>query len=266
MLREAFSILKILLGLTNTQPVPMQPHMVQPVPPQKIEQNFSNATKAANKKTGNKKSYVASCPLQKEMEPSFGKLTFQVEGREEDSRYFSRILHVPSDSSGLTVGRGYDLKERDETEVYNDLVNAGVPDQDAKAIAGAAGKSGKDAKQYIKDNKLETFCLQPDQQVKLFDITYKDIEKDAKRVYTKNNSSDPEMPAWDDLNDKTRELITDLRYRGDYTKSSNLILKDAIKADDQEMLQDVMSDEENWSQVYKQAPDRFNKRIEFLND
>lgn len=57
--------------------------------------------------------------------PTKGLLTWEAEGR-EGGRYHSRILHVPSASSGLTVGRGYDLRERSRAEVTQHLTASGV--------------------------------------------------------------------------------------------------------------------------------------------
>ena len=57
--------------------------------------------------------------------PSRGVLTWEAEGS-EGGRYHSRVLHVPSNTSGLTIGRGYDMKDRSAAEAQKDLIAAGV--------------------------------------------------------------------------------------------------------------------------------------------
>jgi hypothetical protein len=47
------------------------------------------------------------------LKPTRGLITFEAEGVEnQSSPYHSRYFHVPTPSSGLTIGRGYDMKER----------------------------------------------------------------------------------------------------------------------------------------------------------
>lgn len=82
---------------------------------------------------------------------SRGQVTFNSEGNDnKNSRYFSRKAHVPSSSSGITLGRGYDLSKRESDDVYRDLVKAGVNKDLARKFSGGAGKSGNAAKNYLK--------------------------------------------------------------------------------------------------------------------
>ena len=60
------------------------------------------------------------------MEPREGLLTFRAEGNNiKGSRYYSRVLHwpgIPSQckrfGSGVTIGRGYDMKHRSSEKNY----------------------------------------------------------------------------------------------------------------------------------------------------
>ena len=92
-----------------------------------------------------------------------GQVTFDSEGT-EGGRYHSRTPHVPSDTSGLTIGRGYDMKEKTKAQIKKDLTDAGLSEADAEAYAGAAGLSGDKARQYIKDTKLVE--ITPEQEAK----------------------------------------------------------------------------------------------------
>ena len=58
--------------------------------------------------------------------PETGRVTWDSEGS-EGGRFHSRRPHVPSDSSGVTIGRGYDMKSRPRSAVLTDLLRAGVP-------------------------------------------------------------------------------------------------------------------------------------------
>ena len=68
------------------------------------------------------------------LQPLTGKVTFESEGTEKGP-YHSRILHVPSTTSGLTIGRGYDMKMKDYSKVQQDLITSGVKIVDAKLLA-----------------------------------------------------------------------------------------------------------------------------------
>ncbi|WP_250318501.1 hypothetical protein [Rosenbergiella gaditana] len=74
------------------------------------------------------------------MEPREGILTFRAEGNNiSGSRYYSRKIHWPGIESrcnqygsGVTIGRGYDMKERSETQIIHHLTLAGIPTVKAK--------------------------------------------------------------------------------------------------------------------------------------
>lgn len=90
------------------------------------------------------------------LRPDRGGLTFDAEGT-EGGKYHSRVLHVPGPSSGLTIGRGYDMGSKSAGEITTDLVAAGVELAMAKKLSGAATLRGENAKKFIKDNSLESF-------------------------------------------------------------------------------------------------------------
>ena len=63
-----------------------------------------------------------------------GQLTFDAEGN-EGGKYHSRKPHVPSNNSGLTIGRGYDMKVRKVEQIAKDLMASGM-DQAAAELYG----------------------------------------------------------------------------------------------------------------------------------
>jgi hypothetical protein len=64
----------------------------------------------------------------------------------------SNYLHWPDGGSGVTLGPGYDMKEKSETEVVRDLMKMGLIADQAKKIAKGAGLSGIKAKEFCNSN------------------------------------------------------------------------------------------------------------------
>src|SRR5689334_19835604 len=90
------------------------------------------------------------------LRPDRGGLTFDSEGT-EGGRYHSRTLHVPGPSSGLTIGRGYDMGSKSSGQITSDLVAAGVDLASAKTLSGAATLRGENAKKFIREKGVESF-------------------------------------------------------------------------------------------------------------
>ena len=67
----------------------------------------------------------------------------------------SNILHWPGGGSGVTLGPGYDMKERTEESIAKDMQAIGQSADIAKKIAKGAGLKGDDAKKFVKDNNVE---------------------------------------------------------------------------------------------------------------
>ena len=187
-----------------------------------------------------------------------GQLTFDAEGN-EGGRWHSRKPHVPSDNSGLTVGRGYDMKFRSGEQITRQLTEAGLSPEAAKLYAGAAGRSGDRAREYMRTTSLPE--ITPAQQKALFRITYAEIEAAARKVCTNPEVVKKYGPVdWDNLRPAIRELVIDLRYRGDYTAKTREFVQPLVVKNDLRGLADVMADREKWSKV---PPDRFRRRAAF---
>lgn len=195
--------------------------------------------------------------------PSRGLLTFDAEGVEQPgSQFHSRVLHVPTDSSGLTIGRGYDMKLKTKAKIAADLASAGVSAADAKTLSNAVGLAGKAARTFIKANGLEKFEISQEAQVKLFEITYADEEAEVKRICAK-----PDTVAkygavdWAKTHAAIRDLVVDLKFRGDYTPASRQVVQKLLVANDLAGLRKVMADAKQWSGV---PSDRFKRRRDFI--
>jgi len=194
--------------------------------------------------------------------PPYGLITWEVEGN-EGGPYHSRKLHVPSATSGLTLGRGYDMKNRTAAKINQDLVAAGVPAADAAKIAKAAGLAGDAAKKFIADQQLATFEIAKPAQVALFLITYADEKAVVDRI-----SAKPDTVAaygacdWAKTHQAVIDLLVDLKYRGDYTPDSRVLVQPLASRNDLAGLARVMKQRTSWPNVPK---DRFERRVAFLD-
>lgn len=118
--------------------------------------------------------------------PAQGSLTWSAEGQ-EGGRFHSRILHVPSSSSGLTLGRGFDLRERDRAATGQKLATAGIAPNDASRIADGVRLRGRHAEQFIIDRDLLDFEISANVQLRLFEVVYAEMERDVVRICSKRD-------------------------------------------------------------------------------
>ena len=190
-----------------------------------------------------------------------GLLTFNAEGME--GRFFhSRKLHVPSDNSGLTIGRGYDMKEKPSRKIETDLSLSGVVNRKAIILGRATKLSGNQARQFIVNQGLEDFEISIETQEKLFNISYSEMSEDVQRICNKPDCVKAYGEVnWNELNVAIKEVIVDLRYRGDYTPNSRKSIQKIVAENDLEQFILMLSDRELWAQV---PEDRFNRRVDFL--
>lgn len=197
------------------------------------------------------------------LQPLVGKVTFESEGA-EGGPYHSRKLHVPSLTSGLTIGRGFDMKTKSAFKVSQDLISAGVTQKDAALLSKAAGLSGATAKAFIVTHKLDKFEITQQVQVKLFNISYKEEEAETKRLCTK---ADVEAKYgkcnWMTLDSAIKQILVDLKFRGDYTGGTRKFLQKHVVANDTKEFLKAISDRTNWLQL-RVPQDRFQRRITFF--
>ena len=147
--------------------------------------------------------------------PKAGRLTFDAEGH-EGGPFHSRHFHVPSESSGLTIGRGYDMKLRTRSEIRDHLLESGLDMVVAALISQAAGMSGARAEEFVAENDLEDFEISPEAQLVLFDVVYGELAADTKRLATKADVTRAYGATdWDALNLIIKDVLIDLRFRGD---------------------------------------------------
>jgi len=194
------------------------------------------------------------------IEPKDGVITFHSEGT-EGGFFHSRKLHVPTGSSGLTLGRGYDIRFKTQTEVTTDLTLLGLKKELITSLSAATGLYGKAARDFIKEKSLDSFELTPVQQVTLFELSYKKEESETKRLCTKPDVERAYgICKWDKLNKGIKEVLIDLKYRGDYTPIIRKKIQKHVSDNDVNKFFEVIKKRENWPNV---PSDRFIRRVDY---
>lgn len=160
-----------------------------------------------------------------------GQFTFDQEGIDRrTSVLFSRVIHQPTLESGVTIGRGYDMKYRTPCEIRRDLERAGIPSEQAKLISKAALMSGIEAKIFVKNNKHKIGEISNLQQTNLFNLIYPLYVKETKRFFlnkirnlslvkaTTNNlyntTTNIDEKIWDLLDENIKIVLIDMKYQG----------------------------------------------------
>lgn len=194
--------------------------------------------------------------------PKKGSLTWDAEGN-EGGLFHSRVLHVPSPASGVTIGRGYDMKNRSSSEVEKHLTEAGIKTTSASTISKAAGLSGSAAEQFIIDKDLLDFEISAPSQLKLFELVYKDYVAIVKRICEKKTVVEEYgKTEWDKLDPYILDVVVDLTFRGDYHGTSRKIIQESIADNDFEAFKKLITDKSKWGGW---PPNRFARRKEFLD-
>lgn len=195
--------------------------------------------------------------------PNYGVVTWASEGQ-EGGRYHSRKLHVPSPSSGLTLGRGYDCYRKSPSKIKSDLMLCGLGAREAELLGRASGLSGTAAAQFIIDNDLLDFQISPSQQKALFKVSYDEQATEARRICEKPDVKELYGETdWEKIHHVIREITIDLKFRGDYTRSSRKLIQTCIAGNDLVAFTRQLKDRSKWPHV---PPNRFERRAAFLDN
>lgn len=145
-----------------------------------------------------------------------GQITYDAEGNDiQTSRNFSRVIHWPGNAlSGVTLGRGYDMGSRTEAEIYDHMTSAGVPDTQALKISKSNGLKGKEAKEFVFNNKDIIGEITHEQQIALFELTYKVYIDRTIRAYNKHTSSKEQRVEWAIFSQPIKDILVDFVYQG----------------------------------------------------
>ena len=148
-----------------------------------------------------------------------GQFTFDLEGGDKaGSVNDSRVLHHPTPDSGVTIGRGVDLKYFTAEMVDSLFGSAGFSQSDIGLFKQAAGKTSNAADDFVKSNKEVIGRISVDQQNALFQIAYPLKQEYASEVYSRalvGLTGDKTSQAnWAGMNEKIKTIYTDLLYQG----------------------------------------------------
>jgi hypothetical protein len=103
--------------------------------------------------------------------------------RHESLKGVSEHLHWPGGSSGVTLGPGYDMKERTRTQIAADMAAIGLSKATGDKVAGAARLTGSAAEDFADDNE-DLVRLQDHQQTSLLSRVVPAYEAVVKRNIT----------------------------------------------------------------------------------
>lgn len=201
-----------------------------------------------------------------------GQLTFDAEGNDQDSStWFSRHVHWPGGVSGVTIGRGYDLGQQTTSEV--DLSQVGITDPLKAWLVESQGLTASSAHTRLNSapEDIRKLTITRKQQHDLFMLAYQRLEDDVKRISQKNSTLHAYHPnpqvtpeqAWDGIPEKIKEVLVDLRYRGDYTTHARSILQGYAYTGNLHEFGQALSNLSNWPNV---PEDRFNRRVRFYEN
>ncbi|WP_255491261.1 MULTISPECIES: peptidoglycan-binding protein [unclassified Cronobacter] len=155
-----------------------------------------------------------------------GQVTFDAEGNDyvfpdyapkkapKKTGFFSRILHWPGEVSGVTLGRGYDMKMRTAGEIFSTLRSIGIEEYRAVIASNAAYLSGRQAKLFVETTWQLFGEISYAQQIELFKRSYLEKKNYAKYFYVKTATTKPNAPSWDDLDQKIKDVLVDIFYQG----------------------------------------------------
>ena len=183
----------------------------------------------------------------------------------------------PGAASGITIGYGYDMKERTRDEVRRHLTDSGVPDDLAKLLSTGAGVSRftkPDAPAFLQSTvdfrgaKVHFRYLQIDQPARdhLFEIVYRVYVEDVARICAKPDAvAAYGKPDWQALHPAIKAVLVDLRFRGDYSRESRQYIQKSVVKNDPvafaDQLQRFLDDHDD---VYDSGiTSRFERRIKF---
>ena len=196
-----------------------------------------------------------------------GQLTFDAEGNDiEGSHFFSRVSHWPPvGASGVTIGRGYDVGH--QPNVRDDLECVGISEPLLSWLSGGKGLTKNMARDYLNSASAEirSTSITRKQQHDLFVFVYELMENDVRRICEKRDVIEAYGATdWDALHPKIKDMLVDLRYRGDYTPSIRSLLQEYVANNDLARFSSVIKKRSNWPQNL--PGDRFLRRSKYIDE
>jgi len=156
-----------------------------------------------------------------------GQFTFDNEGvdyitavvpfRQPSLKNFTRILHHPPGISGVTLGRGFDMKLRSAGVIFSTLRQVGLPEYKAVLCSKASGISGRNADNFVKVFGPLVGEITHRQQIDLFTIVYREYKSTAQRIYNHFSARISGSVIWEHLDSRIKDVFIDTLYQGNQT-------------------------------------------------
>lgn len=98
----------------------------------------------------------------------------------------------------------------------------------------------------------------------MFEISFDREAAEVKRICTKKDVQAKYGKCdWDKLNPAIKEILVDLKFRGDYTPNTRKLLQKHVADNNLEELAKVIQNEDNWKKV---PANRFKSRSKFIEE
>ncbi|MND52011.1 hypothetical protein D3C81_208830 [compost metagenome] len=174
-----------------------------------------------------------------------GQFTFDAEGNDiEGNASFTRIAHAPPGESGITIGRGYDLGQRSNSE--NELPAVGIGEPLLSWLVKSKKFKGEAAREYYRNapKAVREYKITRRQQFELFVSVYDFMISEVVRI-SRNNEAYGVLN-WEALDPRVRDVVVDLIYRGDYHPDSRKFVQRPFVNNDVSALRAIMMDRDKW--------------------
>ena len=112
----------------------------------------------------------------------------------------------------------------------------------------------------------EGFAAFAKDKKRLFEIVYQEIEDDVYRICHKTDVIEKYGKTnWQALNPLIKDVVVDLRYRGDYTPLTRSKIQLSITNNQLPSFKQEMVDEDFWRGRLAVPKDRFDRRVKYLS-
>ncbi|KAB1499873.1 peptidoglycan-binding protein [Cronobacter sakazakii] len=132
---------------------------------------------------------------------------------------FSRILHHPTVESGVTLGRGFDMKKRSAGEILATLRHADIEEYKTVICSKAAYLTGREAEMFVQFYGPLVGEITHQQQIRLFEIAYQEQVIYAKGVYDRHvrRLNIQNALPWSRIDTVIRDTFIDIIFQGNST-------------------------------------------------
>lgn len=201
------------------------------------------------------------------LQVSQGQFTFDNEGldystatvpfRATPGPWFSRVLHWPGGNSGVTLGRGFDMKLRSTGEIHSMLRQAGLEEHKAVICSRAAGLSGRAAEQFVTVFGPMVGEITHQQQIQLFEMAWHTKIHYARGVYLRHSADIAQRLPWEQIDGKIKDIFIDTLYQGN--RNAGIMAKIIAQGSNREKIIQHLKDNN-----YYQMNARNRARVEYL--